>query len=76
MAKHYWPSGWTVSGTVFGRGIELVEFFQHFVRTSGSVTALRRQNWILVAVAKLGFSYDEVRVHGKDSGKKIECLSY
>ena len=47
-----------------------------FVRTSGSVTVLRRHNWILVAVAKLGFNYDKVRVHGKDSRKKIECLSY
>ena len=46
------------------------------MRTSGSVTVLRRQNWIFVAVAKLGFSYDKVRVHGKDSAEKIECLSY
>ena len=76
MVENRRRSGQATTATPFGSGIELVEFFQHFVRTSGSVTALRRQNWILVAVAKLGFSYDKVRVHGKDSGKKIECLSY
>ena len=59
-----WPSGHVDLPHLYGRGIELVELFQHFVRTSGSVTVLRRQNWILIAVAKLGFSYDKVGVHG------------